>query len=46
VERSLSWQQGFRRLRLRDEKRDDIYEALMTLANALICWGRINNHFC
>ena len=46
VERTISWQQGFRRLRVRDEKRDDIHEALVDLANAMICWGRINGHFC
>jgi transposase len=46
VERTLSWQQGFRRLRVRDEKRDDIHEALVHLANAMICWGRLNGHFC
>lgn len=46
VERTLSWQQGFRRLRVRDEKRDDIYEALTHLANAMICWERLNGHFC
>jgi transposase len=45
VERTLSWQQGFRRLRVRDEKRDDIHEALVHLANAMICWGRTNGHF-
>ena len=46
VERTLSWQQGFRRLRVRDEKRDDIHEALVHLANAMICWDRLNGHFC
>lgn len=46
VERTISWQQGFRRLRVRDEKRDDIHEALVHVANAMICWGRINGHFC
>ena len=46
VERRLSWQQGFRRRRVRDEKRDDIHEALVQLANAMICWGRLNGHFC
>jgi transposase len=46
VERTISWQQGFRRLRVRDEKRDDIHEALVHLANAMICWGRLNDHFC
>ena len=46
VERTISWQQGFRRLRVRDEKRDDIHEALVRLANAMICWGRLNGHCC
>ena len=46
VERTLAWQQGFRRLRIRDEKRDDIYQAFCHLADALICWGRINGHYC
>ena len=46
VERTISWQQGFRRLRVRDEKRDDMHEALVHLANAMICWGRLNGHFC
>jgi transposase len=46
VERTISWQQGFRRLRVRDEKRDDIHEALVHLANAMICWGRLHDHFC
>jgi len=46
VERTISWQQGFRRLRVRDEKRDDIHEALVHLANAMICWERLNDLFC
>jgi transposase len=46
AERTISWQQGFRRLRVRDEKRDDIHEALVHLANAMIGWGRLNGHFC
>ena len=46
IERTISWQQGFRRLRTRDEKRDDIHEALGLLADALICWGRLNGHYC
>jgi len=46
AERTISWQQGFRRLRVRDEKRDDIHEALVHLANSMICWGRLNGHFC
>ncbi len=46
AERTFSWQQGARRLRVRDERRDDIYEAFVKIENALVCWGRINGHFC
>ncbi len=46
AERTFSWQQGARRLRVRDERRDDIYEAFVKIENVLICWGRINHHFC
>ncbi len=46
AERTISWQQGARRLRLRDERRDDIHEAFVLMENALICWGRLNGHFC
>ena len=46
AERTFSWQQGARRLRIRDERRDDIYEAFVKIENALVCWGRINGHFC
>ena len=46
AERTFSWQQGARRLRLRDERRDDIYEAFTKIENAMICWGRLNGHFC
>jgi transposase len=46
AERTFSWQQGARRLRVRDERRDDIYAAFVALENAMICWGRLNNHFC
>lgn len=46
AERTFSWQQGARRLRLRDERRDDIYEAFTKIENAMICWGRLDGHFC
>jgi len=46
AERTFSWQQGARRLRIRDERRDDIYEAFTTIENALVCWERLNGHFC
>jgi transposase len=32
VERTFSWLQGFRRLRIRRERRDDIHEAFLGLA--------------
>jgi hypothetical protein len=35
----LHW---FRRLRIRREIRDDIHEAFMTLAAAIICWRRLS----
>jgi len=46
AERTFSWQQNARRLRVRDERRDDIYEAFTKIENALVCWGRLNGHFC
>lgn len=46
AERTFSWQQRARRLRIRDERRDDIYEAFVKIENALICWERLNGHFC
>ncbi|MFI8221411.1 transposase [Streptomyces sp. NPDC085932] len=42
VERTISWLHGFRRLRIRWERRDDIHEALLGLAVHLLtqcpCW--------
>lgn len=46
AERTVSWQQGARKLRIRDERRDDIYEALVKIKDAMICWGRLNGHYC
>ena len=46
AERTFSWQQGQRRLRLRDERRDNIYEAFTHIENAIIAWQRLNDHFC
>jgi len=45
AERTFSWQQGARSLRVRDERRDDIYEAFVKIENALVSWGRLNGHF-
>lgn len=36
VERTIAWFHGFRRLRIRWERRDDIHEALLGLATCLI----------
>ncbi|MEU1307727.1 IS5 family transposase [Streptomyces cinnamoneus] len=36
VERTISWLHGFRRLRIRWERRDDIHEAFLGLATCLI----------
>ena len=37
VERTISWFHNFRRLRIRWERRDDIHQALLTIAASLIC---------
>jgi transposase len=39
VERTHSWLHGFRRLRIRFERRSDIHEAFLKLACALVCWN-------
>ncbi|MFC4913029.1 transposase [Actinomadura gamaensis] len=41
VERTIGLLHGFRRLRIRWETRDDIHQALMTPAAAIICWRRL-----
>jgi IS5 family transposase len=38
VERTLSWLNRFRRLKMRYERRADIDQAFLTLGCALICW--------
>jgi IS5 family transposase len=38
VERTLSWLNRFRRLKVRYERRDDIHQAFLNLRCALICW--------
>jgi transposase len=38
VERTFSWLNQFRRLRVRYDKRADIHEAFLSLGCALICW--------
>ncbi len=41
VERTIALLHWFRWLRVRWEIRDDIHEALLTLAAAFICWRRL-----
>jgi transposase len=41
VEQGFALLHWFRRLRIRWEIRDDIHEAFMTLAAAIICWRRL-----
>ena len=43
VEQSIALLHWFRRLRIRWEIRDDIHEAFLTLACAIICWRRLRN---
>jgi IS5 family transposase len=42
VERTFSWLNRFRRLRVRYERRDDIHQALLTLGCALITLNQIH----
>ena len=43
VEQSIALLHWFRRLRIRWEIRDDIHEAFLGLACAIICWRRLAN---
>ncbi len=46
VERTFSWLNRYRRLRVRYERRADIPLALVLLGCALICWRYIQRWFC
>lgn len=46
VERTLSWLHQFRRLRIRWERRDDIHEAFICLAESLICLYFVEPELC
>lgn len=46
VERTLSWLNRYRRLKVRYERRADIHLAFVTLGCALICWHEVQNRFC
>ena len=45
VERTLSWLNRYRRLKVRYERRADIHQAFLELGCALICW-RYVQRFC
>ena len=44
VEQAIALLHWFRRLRIRWEIRDDIHEAFLSLACAIICWRRLKIH--
>ena len=41
VERTLSWLNRFRRLKVRYERRADLHQAFLYLGCALICWNHV-----
>jgi transposase len=45
VERTFSWLNRFRRLRVRYERRDDTYQAFLLLGCSLIALRRIEGRF-
>ena len=45
VERTLSWLNRYRRLKVRYERREDVHQAFLDLGCALICWGYVQR-FC
>lgn len=42
VEQTIALLHQFRRLRMRYDKREDIHQAFVTLAEAVICWRRLH----
>ena len=46
VERTHSWLNRFRRLKVRYERRADIHEAFLKIGCALICWNFLELVFC
>jgi hypothetical protein len=41
VERTIAWLHGFRRMRIRWERRDDLHEAFLDLATCLITYRHV-----
>ena len=46
VERTHSWLNRYRRLKVRYERRADIHEAFLKIGCALICWKFLSRGFC
>lgn len=46
VERTISWLNQFRRLRVRHERRADIHQAFLTLACSIICHRTLRKANC
>lgn len=46
VERTHSWLNRYRRLKVRYERRADIHEAFLKIGCALICWNFLQQGFC
>lgn len=46
VERTHSWLNRYRRLKVRYERRADIHEAFLKIGCALICWKFLSQGFC
>ncbi len=46
VDRTLSWLNRYRRLKVRYERRADIHQAFLSLGCALICWNSLEKGFC
>lgn len=43
VEQTLALMHQFKRLRMRDDRDDQVHEAFMTLACVIICWRRLRS---
>ncbi|GAB2991850.1 hypothetical protein GCM10027184_52310 [Saccharothrix stipae] len=41
VERTFAWIKGFRRLRVRTERRADVHQAILSLACSIICLRKL-----
>jgi len=45
VERTLSWLNRYRRLKVRYERRADVHQAFLELGCALICWKHVQRSY-